>query len=367
MGKKEARAVEKVLCSGWIGLGPKTEEFEKKFAEYIGIKYAIALNSCTSALHLSLNMLGIRDGDEVITTPITFASTAEAILYNNATPVFADVEENTLNISADSILKKINKNTKAIIIVHYGGQPCDMDKIQKIADDHKIKIIEDAAHACGAEYKGTKIGNSKNITCFSFQAVKNLAVGDGGMITTNNPDLDKRLRVMRWMGIDKSTHQRTATGEYLWDYSIIDGGYKYHMNDIAASIGIVQLEKLDFMNRKREVIAEIYDNFFMGSEIVIPLAILPNRKSSHHIYCVKLKNIQRAALMKYLSEKGISTGVHYKPLYHHLRYAPYWNNDTPMAENLSPNILSLPIHPSMAKSEAKKIAKLILGFVPQSF
>ena len=363
MGLEEVEAVKKVLLSGWIGLGPKTEEFEKEFAKYTGAKYAVALNSCTSALHLAIKVAGIKKGDEVITTPLTFAASAEAILYNEATPVFADINEETLNIDPISVEKKITKKTKAILVVHYGGQPVELSEIQKIADKHNLIVIEDAAHACGASYNGKKIGSGENLTCFSFHAVKNLAAGDGGMITTNDSNIDRELRLLRWMGIDKSTHQRTKPGEYLWDYSIgPNGGYKYHMNDINAAIALVQLGKLDSGNKIRKDIAAIYDKAFKSIDGITPLRILGNRESSYHIYCIKINNINRQELMGYLSENGISTGVHYKPLYHHPRYAPYWHQDTPVVEKIWPNILSLPNHPGVTKEEVYTIARTIIDF-----
>lgn len=363
MGNEEAKAVKEVLLSGWITLGPKTEEFERKFAEYVGSKYAIALNSATSALHLALLVLGIKEGDEVITTPMTFASSVEAILYTGAKPVFVDIDENTLNIDPKLIEKFINKKTKAIIAVHYGGQPCEMDLIEKIAKKHKLFVIEDAAHACGSEYKNKKIGSSNNITCFSFHAVKNLATGDGGMITTNNQKINDKLRRLRWMGINKSTHDRESTGEYLWDYSIDEGGYKYHMNDINASIGIVQLSKLEKMNNTRKMIADIYDNLLKESSLLTIPFMLPNRVSSRHNYCVFLKKgVDRRNLMNYMAKEGISTGVHYKPLYLHKRYAPFWKKNTPITDKIWPQILLLPVHPGMTKQDALLVVKTINSF-----
>jgi perosamine synthetase len=364
MGQEEVQAVKDAIMSGWISLGPKTEQFEKEFAAYIGAKHAVALNSATSALHLALLVLGIKKGDEVITTPLTFASGAEVVLYTNATPVFADVDARTLNIDPASIEKRITKKTKAVIVVHYGGQPCDMDAIERIAKKHGIKVIEDAAHAAGASYKRKKIGSGKNITCFSFHAVKNLATGDGGMITTHDATIDRQLRKLRWMGIDKSTYQRDK-GEYLWDYEIRDGGYKYHMNDISAAIGLVQLKKLDKMNDMRRALAEVYTKAFKGAKNIHPLAQLPGRFNSRHNYCVLIDGVAREKLIAHLSAQGISTGVHYKPLYHHPRYARFGSaTKTPVAEYVWPRILILPSHPRMSVADAKRVAKAVLSFVP---
>jgi perosamine synthetase len=363
IGKEEVNAVAKTLLSGWITLGPKTQEFEEKFATYVGAPYAIGLTSATAGLHIALKVVGVKKGDEVITTPITFASTVEAILYNDATPVFADVEESTLNMDPASVEKRITKKTKAILVVHYAGQPCDMDKINAIARKYKLKVIEDAAHACGASYGGKKIGGSGNITCFSFHAVKNLATGDGGMITTFDQKIMKELRLLRWMGIDKSTYQREGSKGYSWDYDIAVGGYKYHMNDITASIGIVQLKKLDAMNKKRSQIRKVYDSFFSKNNIGTALVLKPGRLSSHHLYVVKLqKGISRPSFMAYLAEKGISTGVHYKPAYHHPRYKKFNKKNTPVAEANWSAIVSLPMHPGMSLADAKLVVSTIKNF-----
>jgi perosamine synthetase len=364
MGKEEEQAVIKTLRSGWIALGPKTEEFEQKFAKYVGAKHAIALNSATAALHLALIVSDVKRGDEVILPALTFASDAEVVLMVGAKPVFADIDPHTLNIDPHAIEKKITKKTKAIIVVHYGGQPCEMDEINAIGKKQGIPIIEDAAHAAGSLYKGKKIGSSANITCFSFQAVKNLSTGDGGMITTPDAAADKRLRSLRWCGINKSTHERVTPGGYRWDYDITDeGGFKYHMNDIAASLGLVQLKKLDANNDKRREVIKIYDAAFKGSKKYIPVVQLPSRKTSPHNYCILLQGIDREALISYLIDQGISTGVHYKPLYHHPRYKKYGSRkDTPITESVWPQILLLPLHAQMTTVDAKRVAKAVLAF-----
>jgi perosamine synthetase len=362
MGAEEARAVAKTLRSGWISLGPKTEEFEQAFAKYVGAKHAVGVNSATSALHLALIVSGVKKGDEVVTTAMTFASTAEVVLMQGAKPVFADIDERTLNIDPASIEKKITKKTKAIIVVHYGGQPCDMDAINKIGKKHKIPIIEDAAHAAGSSYKGKKIGGSNNIATFSFHAVKNLATGDGGMITTPKAEVDKRLRSLRWMGINKSTRERETAGGYRWDYDInAEGGFKYHMNDINASIGLVQLKKLDMMNGKRKVVKAVYDSAFKTSKKIRPLIQLPDGKTSPHNYCVMLdSSIVREEFIASLSKQGISTGVHYKPLYHHPRYKKYGPaKNTPITEKIWPHILLLPMHPHMSEADARRVVKAV--------
>jgi perosamine synthetase len=361
MGDEEIEAVAQTLRSGWIGLGPKTEEFERKFAEYIGVRYAVALNSCTAALHLAVNVLGI-DSGEVITTPLTFVSTAHAILYNNATPVFADIQGDTLNIESADIKRKLTKKTRAIIPVHYGGHPCDMDEISSVASKYNIYVIEDAAHACGAEYRGKKAGTLGHLGCFSFHAVKNLATGDGGMITTNDEQLYNKLLKLRWVGITKNTYQRNLEG-YSWYYDVDCLGFKVHMNDITASIGIVQLKRLDEMNAKRREIVNRYNKEFhklgwietpVEKEYVI---------SSLHNYVIKVNKGDRNKLIAHLAERGISSGVHYMPLYLH----PYYKKkgiagDCPVVDGVWKKLVSIPLYPDMTNADVDKVISSIKEF-----
>ncbi|MFA5374644.1 MAG: DegT/DnrJ/EryC1/StrS family aminotransferase [Dehalococcoidia bacterium] len=361
MGDEEVEAVAKTLRSGWIGLGPKTKEFEEKFAKYIGVKYAVALNSCTAALHLAVNVLGI-DSGEVITSPITFVSTAHAVLYNNATPVFADVQADTLNINPADIKKKITKKTKAIIPVHYGGHSCDMDEIMKLAAKHNLWVIEDAAHACGGEYKGIKAGAIGNLGCFSFHAVKNLATGDGGMITTNDEEIYKRLLKLRWVGINKDTYHRSKEG-YDWYYDVECLGFKDHMNDITASIGIVQLKRLDAMNNKRRKIVNKYNKAFKELEWVETPVERDYVKSSLHNYAVKVNKVDRNELIAYLAKRGVSSSVHYMPLYLH----PYYKEigikgDCPIADKVWKKLVNLPLYPDMTDEDLSRVITAIRDF-----
>jgi len=360
MNGREAKAVAEVLKTGWIGMGPKTEEFEKKFSQYIGTSHAVGLNSCTEALHLAIRCLCLDEG-EIITTPITFVSTAHAILYNGMKPVFADVEEDTLNIDVRDIERKITDKTRAIIPVHYGGQPCDMREIMALAKKHDLYVIEDCAHACGASYHGKMAGNIGDMGCFSFHAVKNLATGDGGMVTVNDSSLDERLRKLRWCGINKSTHQRTD-GKYKWDYDIDMLGYKSHMNDITAAIGLVQLKKLERGNGLRRKVAARYDRAFEEAEWITPLRIKEGRVTSRHNYVVKVEK-DREELIKYLAEHGVSAGVHYKPVYLH----PYYKKlgikaKTPVADRIWKSIITLPVYPDLKKDDVDKIIGLVLDF-----
>lgn len=353
------QAVEETLRSGWIGLGPKVEQFEQDFCDYIGCEHAVGLNSATSGLHLAMMLAGIEEGDEVITTPITFVSTNHAILYQNAIPVFVDVEYDTLNIDANKIEEQITKNTKAIMCVHYGGYPCDMDKIYDIASNYNLIVIEDCAHAMGAEYKEEKIGSRSQIAVYSFHAVKNLPMGDGGMIATNDPEMYEKLKKLRWMGINKDTYSRRTSMEnlslYSWQYDVEIMGYKYHMNDISAAIGIEQLKLLDKENKRREKIAQYYTNELMGV-VELPRIFSNDRKSSNHIYHIKTD--KRNYLHSELKNRSIGTGVHYIPNHLYDMYEPYYK-ELPVAENVWKKILSLPMHMYLKNEDMKRIVNEI--------
>ena len=359
IGEEEIKAVAEVLNSGWIGLGPKTAEFEKRFAEYIGVKYAVGVNSCTAALDLALRLLNIKNGDEVIVPTMTFVSTAHVVAYNLATPIFADVDEKTLCIDIENVERKITAKTKAIIPVHYGGRPVDLDKLREIVGKN-IYIIEDAAHACGSKYKDKKCGSMGDIGCFSFHAVKNLAMGDGGALTLNNKNLAERAKRLRWLGIDKGTWDRTeADRSYWWQYFVDEIGLKCHMNDIMAAIGLVQLRKLESMNERRREIAEYYTKAFKDiSWIETPAMDTDDYKSSWHIYHIKCEN--RDELSVWLQEHGIATGVHYTPIH---TYSCYGNQPKlEKAESVFKKILSLPMYPDLIHEDLKYIVKSIKEF-----
>ncbi len=358
MGQEEIEAVAEVLKSGWIGLGPKTVEFEKRFTEYIGVDYTVGVNSATSALDLALKLLHINYGHEVIVPTMTFVSTAHVVAYNLATPIFTDVDPATLSIDIEDVKRKINVRTKAIIPVHYSGRPVDMDSLKEVAGD--IPIIEDAAHACGGEYKGKKCGSLGDIGCFSFHAVKNLAMGDGGALTLNDKAIAERAKRLRWLGIDKGTWDRSDYDrKYWWEYFVDEIGLKCHMNDIMAAIGLVQLSKLDRMNARRKEIARKYSEAFKNTDwIETPPEDDSDYKSSWHIYCIKVE--RRNDLSVYLQENGIATGVHYKPI--HL-YPCYGNKPfLPVAERLFQKILSLPMYPGMSDKDVEKIIGTVVSF-----
>jgi perosamine synthetase len=359
-GDEEVAAVTEVLRSGWIGLGPKTTEFENAFADFVGAPHAVGLNSATAALHLALILAGVGPGDEVIVTSLTFVSSVAVALYVGAKPVFADVLPDTLCIDPQDIAKKISPKTKAIIPVHYGGHPCEMDEINKLAKGKGITVIEDAAHACGSTYKGRAVGTLSELTCFSFHAVKNLATADGGMITLDNENWDKKLRRLRWMGIDKDTWHRTEGGEtYAWHYTINELGYKYHMTDIDAALGLVQLKRLEYLNGRRREIVSMYNEGLAD----VPWVQLPvekdHVKSAWHVYAIQIP--KRDQMISHLKANGVSPGVHYYPIHLH-NYYELWRTPLPTTERAWERLISLPMHPQLTDSEVLHVIDLILGF-----
>jgi len=355
----ELNALREPFFRGWTGLGPKTKEFEEKFASYIGVNHAVGLNSATAALHLALKVADV-EGGEVITTPMTFVSTNIAILYNNAIPVFADVEPDTLNIDVNEIEKNINGRTKAIVVMHYGGHACDMDPIIKLAREQKLKIIEDAAHACGGEYKGEKLGSIGDMGCFSFHAVKNLSTGDGGMITVHDSEYDSRLRKLRWMGISRDTWNRSEINtKYSWFYTVEELGYKCHMNDITAAIGLVQLEKLKKLNHRRREIVQIYNKNFAVLDWLATPVEKEYAKSACHNYVVKVKGRDR--FINYLQEHGISASVHYFPNHLYDLFKEY-RCSLPVTETVWKEIVTLPLFPDMTEQQIEKIIETIRNF-----
>ena len=365
VGNEEIKMVSMAIRSGWITMGSKTVEFENKFKAYTGVKYAIAVNSCTAALHLALEAIGIKEGDEVIVPAITFTATAEVVCYFKAKPVFVDVERGTLNINSTKIEEKITPKTKAIITVDYGGQAVDYDEILKIAKKHKLFVIEDAAHTLPSWYKGKKVGTLADITCFSFYATKTLATGEGGMITTNNLRWAKRMKIMRLHGMNRDAWRRYDKGG-SWYYEVVGAGYKYNTTDINSALGLVQLKKLELMWKKRQVIAEMYNlNFKEISEVMTPV-IKKDRVTSWHLYVIKLNlerlSIDRARFIEELAKQGVSASVHFIPLYRHPFYRDKFNytlKQFPDSEWAYKRIVSLPIYPGMTKSQVKQVISVV--------
>lgn len=349
-----AEAVAEVMRSGWIGLGPKTEEFERAFAEYVGTPHCVGLNSCTSALHLAVRLLDLPPSAEVITTPVTFVSTNHAILYEGLTPVFADIDPGTGSIDAASAAERITPRTGAIMLVHYGGCPCDLDEFYDLAAGHDLRIIEDCAHACGATYKGRRVGSHGDLHAFSFHAVKNLPIGDGGALTVRSAAHDQILRRLRWLGIDKSTYQRSERRGYRWEYDVAETGFKYHMNDIQAAIGLAQLAYLDEDNRRRAEIISLYRSELAGVPGVRLPVLPPDRTSSNHLCWVLVEN--REDLMEKLRLQGIGVGVHYR---RNDSYPMYSTADLPNTEYFCSRVISLPLHLHLTDDCVLHICRLI--------
>lgn len=359
-GNEELRNLSDVLTSGWVGQGPKVKEFEDKMAAYIGVKYAVALNSCTAALHLAMMALEVK-GSEVITTPMTFVSTNHAILYVDATPVFCDIEEDTLNIDTKKIEALITPKTKALVCVHFGGHACDMEAILHLASRHGLKVIEDVAHGCGGEWRGRKLGSIGDVGCLSFHAVKNLATGDGGMLVTNDKAIYERVNRLRWMGINRDTWERKAT-HYAWEYDVVELGYKYQMCDIIAAIGLAQFAKLPAGNERRRAIATTYDSA-LNDATWLQCSRQRDYVSVHARHNYVIHTDHRDRLNLYLQEKGISTGVHYIPNNQYAMYRSF-RAPTPIADREWKRLLTLPLFPSLSQLDLEFIIAAIRDFRP---
>jgi len=363
---EEINLVVEAIKSGWLTMGPKTIEFEEKFRDYIFQNenekgYAISCNSCTAALHLALKAIGLKSGDEVIVPTNTFIATAEVVTYFGAKPVLCDIEENTHNIDVSKIENLITEKTKAIIPVHFAGQPCDMDEILNIAKKYNLFVIEDAAHALPSRYKGKMIGTIGDITCFSFYATKTLTTGEGGMATTFNENYAKNMKINRLHGISRDAWDRyTLKGS--WYYEVVDNGLKYNTTDINSALGLAQLKKVDWMRKRREEIANMYTSAFKGTK-VIPPTIKSNRETSWHLYVIKVNN--RDELHDKLKEEGIGTSVHFIPVHKHPYYKntfKYKDSDYPVANHVFEKSLSLPIYPDLTKEEVEYIIDKVLKY-----
>lgn len=348
----DINAVVDVLKSDYLTTGPKIAEFEQAVASYTGAKYAVAISNGTSALHAACFAAGIGRGDEVITTPLTFAASANCVLYCGGTPVFADVDPYTYNIDPEDIRKKITDKTKAIIAVHLAGQPCDMDEIHSIAQEHNLIVIEDGAHALGSVYKGKKVGCLSDMTTFSFHPVKPITTGEGGMIMTDNEELYKRLVLFRSHGITRDESMMTRN-EGPWFYQQLDLGYNYRITDIQCALGCSQMRKLDkFLKRRREL-AERYNNAFIECDNIVTPYQLSDTQSGWHLYIVQVKNHDRKQVFETLRDKGIGVNVHYIPVYMHPYYQEHGYKDVHCAnaEEIYSHIISLPLYPGLTDDQ----------------
>lgn len=363
MDQEEREAVLRVLDSRWWGLGPETAKFEEEFLKYLGASAGVATNSGTAALHMSLFGLGLNPNEEVILPSFTFVSSAEAIKYVGARPVFADINKDTLIIDPSEIEKNITDKTKAIMVVHYGGHSCQMREVESIAESHNLKIIEDCAHAAGAEYYGKKLGTLGDFSAFSFHAVKNIATGDGGMVVFKDKEKLEQMKAYRWVGITKATWDRYAPSsssskENRSEYDVEVLGYKYHMNDIQAALARVQLRRLEKVNSIRRELVKRYQENLATISGVSTIDEKPWEKSSNHLFVILSK--KRDRIMKYLSANGVATSIHYTPVHKFSLFREdYGNLSLPNTEQVSKEILTLPLFPGLKPEEVDFVCEKI--------
>ncbi|MFX0194487.1 MAG: DegT/DnrJ/EryC1/StrS family aminotransferase [Candidatus Hodarchaeota archaeon] len=367
MGEEEIHEVVDTIRSGWIGTGPKVQRFEQEFAAYVGAKYAISVNSCTAGLFLSLVALGIGPGDEVITTPLTFAATVNVIEHVGARPVLVDIEPNTLNISPGLVEEAVTTRTKAIIPVHFGGLACDLDALEGIAMQHELAIIEDAAHAVGTRYNGIMAGAFGILAAFSFYANKNLTTAEGGMVTTDDPKLAEMIRLLRLHGLSGDAWKRFANRR-LMKCDILLPGYKCNMPDLMASIGIHQLSKQEQFLEIRQRYAHIYDQAFVDLPVRLqprPRDLKRNRHSLH-LYVLILEasrwRVHRDKVIDSLLMENIGAAIHYRAIHMHPYYREkygYQAEDYPHACEVGENILSLPLTPGMSEDDVAMVVAAV--------
>ena len=372
VGEDEIRAVSEVIRSGWMTMGPRTFEFEREFARYVGAQDAIAVSTGTAALHLALEAAGVRAGDEVLLPTTTFTATAEAVIYTGARPILVDVDPATMNIDPEDAARRVTPKTKVIIPVHLAGQPCDMQQLHALAREHNLRVVEDAAHALPSKYQDRKIGQLSEFTCFSFYATKTLTTGEGGMITTNNPAAAERMRLMRLHGIERDAWKRYR-GDGSWFYRVLEAGFKYNITDIQSAMGLVQLAKCDVMRQQRESVAARYLEAFSTCEELVNPIVADDRHTSWHLYILRLRldrlSIDRNSFVESLARQGISCSVHFIPLHLQPFYQEaygYRPGDFPVAESEYRSCFSLPIFPGMSDPEVKHVIHAVFRSISES-
>jgi len=358
IGDEEIKAVEQVLRSKWLSMGEITQEFERAFAEFLGIKHAFAVTNGTAALHLAHAALGLTAGDEVIVPSLTFVATANSIAYTGATPVFAEIGgADDLNVAARDIERRVTSRTKGITVVHYGGYPCDMDPILEVARRHKLSVVEDAAHAPGASYKGRKPGTFGDVACFSFFSNKNLTTGEGGMVVTGRDDLAERIRLMRSHGMTTLTWDRYRG--HAHSYDVVAPGYNYRIDEIRSTLGLVQLERLETSNRRRQELVDRYrDMLAEAPGLSMPFRDWPE-VSANYIFPILLDDpARRPAFIEFLRAEGIQTSIHYPPIhlfsYYRERYG-YTDGSLPITEDACMREVTLPLYPLMGDKDVEAV------------
>jgi len=363
--KEEIDEVVATMESGWLGTGPKVKIFEESFRQYLGAPYALAVNSCTAALHLSLVTLGLKPGDEVITTPMTFCATINSIIHAGATPVLADINFDTMNIDPSEIEKKITSKTKAILPVHFAGRPCEMNAIVSLANKHNLSLIEDCAHAIESKYKGKSVGTFGRFGCYSFYVTKNLVTGEGGMVLATNEDDARRVKVLSLHGMSADAWSRYSDSGYK-HYQVVECGFKYNMMDLQASIGIHQLKRIEQNWNRRAEIWSRYNEGFKDLPIGLPAQIEEDTRHSYHLYTILIVEkkiaITRDEFLTKMKDKGIGVGVHYLSIPEHDYYRKNFGwklEDYPNAVKVGRQTASLPLTPKLTDTEVKYIIKSV--------
>lgn len=361
----EINEVVDSMQSGWLGTGPKVAQFQQQFADYIGVEHAMALNSCTAGLHLSMVVAGLGPGDEVITTPMTFCATVNSIVHTGATPVLVDCDRETQLIDPQRIEDAITPKTRALVPVHLCGRPCNMDAITDIAQRHNLVVIEDAAHAIETVYKGRKVGTISQLTCFSFYVTKNVVTGEGGMVTTNNPDYADKIKMYGLHGMSRDAWKRFSDDGYK-HYQVIFPGFKYNMMDLQAAIGLHQMTRVEENWRRRDEIWQLYDNAFADLPIKLPPADEPDTLHARHLYTLMIDEaragITRDRFMQRLHQLNIGTGVHYLGVHLHPYYRDrfgYQPEDFPAATWLSERTVSIPLSPSLSDADVEDVIEAV--------
>lgn len=356
----DIQAVVDVLRSDWLTTGPKVAAFEEAFADYVGARFAVAFSSGTAALHGAAFAAGLGSGDEAITTPLTFCATANCVLYTGATPVFADVCPDTLTLAPDDVARRITPRTKALLPVDYGGHPADLDALLALTEGHGLVVVEDACHALGAQYRGRRVGGISHITVFSFHPVKHITTGEGGMVTTDNPELARRLRLFRNHGIDSDPRRRQAEGQ--WYYEMVELGYNYRLTDVGCALGLSQLHKLEGNLARRREIAALYDQSFQHVRGVVPPTVRPDVDPAWHLYPIRLDlanlRADRAAVLAALRAENLAVTVHYIPVHLHSYYRRrfgFRGGEYPVTEDAYQRLITLPLSHGMTDQDVQDV------------
>jgi perosamine synthetase len=359
LGPEELQAVERVFAGRWLGLGALTEAFERELRTFLGARHVVAVSSGTAALHIALDILDLKPDDEVLVPTLTFVATPQAVVMAGATPVFCDVDARTFNLDVNDAASRITPRTKAIIPVHYGGAACDMDAVHRLAAQARLKVIEDAAHAFGSTYLGRKIGTLSDLTCFSFDPVKNITCGEGGAVVTNDLDLAEKAASRRVLGITRDTWSRRESA-HPWSYDVAGPGFRYHMSNLNAAIGLEQIKRFEAFRERRRAIARRYEEALTG----VPALVLREQhlaQTCPFFYVVRVLDGRRAALMNHLMDAGIMTGVHYLPNHLHRAFAQQ-RTTLPTAERLGEELLTLPLFYEMTDEQVETVIAAVCRF-----